>query len=94
MPQPATETIDLGRGHSASLVWLEHTDRDRGLPVGVIVRHGSCRVYLAWAALDGDATAQRWNLESLRPLTLDPGVICPTCGIEGRIKQGRWVNLG
>lgn len=33
----------------------------------------------------------RWHLVSGDPLTIEPSILCRTCGLHGWIRQGRWV---
>ncbi len=87
--------VRLGEGHLASFVWREGTDRIRGIPVGVLERHGACAVYVSWVhdtRVDmATAAATAWTLRSLVPLTLIEPILCPQCSVVGRIIEGRWV---
>lgn len=33
----------------------------------------------------------RWRAVSVEPLTLEPSVLCRTCGNHGWVRDGRWV---
>lgn len=33
----------------------------------------------------------RWQLVNADPLTINPSVLCRTCGLHGWIREGRWV---
>lgn len=33
----------------------------------------------------------RWQLVTAEPLTINPSVLCGTCGLHGFIREGRWV---
>lgn len=33
----------------------------------------------------------RWRVIARHPLTLDPSLLCRTCGHHGHIRDGRWV---
>lgn len=33
---------------------------------------------------------QLWTVRQMSPLTLDPSIVCRTCGLHGWIKDGKW----
>lgn len=83
-PSPVT----LGHGHDAVWIWREGMSKVVGIPLGVLIRHGDGRVFVPWAKGDHEQCFT-WNLDSLVPLTITPGVVCPRCGL-GEITDGRW----
>lgn len=38
-----------------------------------------------------DGSRPKWTVLSWEPLTLDPSILCPTCGDHGHIRDGQWV---
>lgn len=90
------DLISLGAGHTAELVWAEGVDHSTGLPVGLVERHhtaiGTCSLYIGWAISNPGITDPNdlWTLVSLRPLSVEPSLACPTCGLVGRIDDGRF----
>lgn len=84
-------TVELGSGHAACFVWRDdRVDRERSVPMGIVERHGGCRVFVPWVAEDGEDFSAVWSLDSLTPLTVRPSMVCPNCGAHGRIRDGRW----
>lgn len=84
------QPVHLGHGFSARWVWTKGTDRQRGIPTGAIIAHGSCPpMVLAWVGDDPEAL---WDLVSLDPLSVLPAVRCPRCHREGQIVDGRWLE--
>lgn len=96
-PSGLAKAADLGNGFSAQWVWRDGTDRGFGIPLGAVIRHGACALFIAWAHGEtGEGSApgdDLWDLESLQPLTIMPGATCPRCGTSGTIVGGRWTPL-
>lgn len=86
----ARSPLDLGNGVEARLVW---TSPDAAIPAAVVLRHGVCAAVIPWAGLAGAYDAhERWTLESLQPLALTEPVRCEDCGLEGLVRDGRWIE--
>jgi hypothetical protein len=97
----SAEPLDLGHGHTASIVGWHYgfddiPDTDH---YGVDVEHTtpSGRPCVGFIPFDspssraaGVGDAHRWTLESIDPLTVSPSLLC-ACGDHGFIRDGHWV---
>lgn len=82
-PPGATRTMDHGAGVST----LHYQD-------------GSIRVRHHCKTIDGDEIwvapalhlAGGHRVVQANPLTVDPSILCPDCGLHGWIQDGRWTT--
>jgi hypothetical protein len=90
----AGEGIDIGHG---VMIWFatENGDPD-GERVAIVEQHtapdGSVCSGYAW--FEGHAPMRSyptWRVASMEPLTLEPSLLCSTCGHHGFIRDGKWV---
>lgn len=95
---------DLGGGRSFR--WLVDED---GRRFGIIEHHPKpddpsglrCGGYVAWRNPSGNPDDQtveahivvRHRLVSEEPLTIEPSLLCRTCGHHGWVRDGRWVAV-
>jgi hypothetical protein len=86
--------IDLGSGVTAD--FFRTPPEAAGPPHGLRLYHPkpnrdeSCQVNFYFTGHgDGRPT---WTLESEEPLTLTELVVCPSCGLVGRVTAGEWVG--
>lgn len=107
MPQPESERIDLGDGHTAKWVgWRpdrELNPQYAGIPDvekwGLEIVHTSpagnpCAGFVTMTSEVQRQVAPRattWDVQSWDPLTLSPSVLC-SCGDHGWIRDGRWIR--
>jgi hypothetical protein len=90
---PSAEVLsDIGHGVSIELV--EHL----GLVVGLNETHtrpngDKCRGFVAFEGDHFDGTRPIWRVISKNPLTLEPSILCRSCGNHGFIRESRWVPV-
>ena len=89
-PSPKADQLNLGYGHLFEAVlgsddrlvgWL-HTHPDARTPSGVL-----CQSFCAVRPLNGTPVHQ---IVSVDPLTLQPSLLCRTCGAHGHVTNGAW----
>lgn len=94
-------SLNLGGGMLGTFAWQHGVDRDKGIPSGIVIGHGDtysphCLTALWAMPLDATPEVAASNalvaLESLRPLTITDELVCPACGLRGRIVEDRWVH--
>lgn len=94
-PADAPNVIDLGHGVRVRFSWL------RGVRAGLTESHdklgnvgrrcsGMLLFDLPEVRESGYADRPLWRVRSFEPLTIEPSVLCRTCGHHGFIRDGRW----
>jgi hypothetical protein len=82
--------LDLGGGHR-----FEFTENQAGELAGGIHYHprpdgsGECGGFVMFRGKGRDGEPE-WDVISMDPLTLDPSLLCRSCGSHGHIINGKW----
>jgi hypothetical protein len=90
---PINEPVSIGSDITITLAEYEgeivglteaHRDKAGNVCMGFVRFEGSRGGY-------GADNAAKWKVESAKPLTLSPSVLCRSCGNHGFIREGKWV---
>lgn len=95
-PSPARgegPELDLGGGrygvkvYGPDRMWcgIQLWHRDHG--------GGWCAGYVGFSLAPRREGITTWRVDGYAPLALYPSIICPTCGLSGWIRDGRWEDL-
>jgi hypothetical protein len=90
---PVNEPVDIGSGTTITL--NEYDGEIVGLTEGHTDQNGNpCFGFVAFKHTRwvDNANRPQWTIESAKPLTLTPSILCRTCGKHGYIREGKWVN--
>lgn len=79
-------SLDLGGGMTAAFLAVPGA----AIPWGLVLRHGVHRIVVPWAERPG-VEVPTWTLLSLDPVSLLEPVMCPLCGVCGRVRDGAWI---
>jgi hypothetical protein len=58
----------------------------------VLHRRASGEWCMGTVNIDPNTAQGVWQLIQLDPLTIDPSILCRTCGEHGYIREGQWVD--
>ena len=96
MIKRAGDGIDIGDG--VMIWWSTEGGDPEGERLGIVEQHldpdgKPCSGYVGFEGHEQEMRPHpRWHVVSLEPLTLEPSLLCSTCGHHGFIRNGRWVR--
>jgi hypothetical protein len=87
-------TLPINIGHGVTIEFW-HPSESADKPGGIIETHPGPDGQPCSGSLSFEGYARRdlnptWRVVSLDPLTLEPSILCRSCGHHGFIRNGRW----